>query len=67
MLLEAMVAVVSLCCVMMFLPGSTETQRRPNQIYAQGLGRFAQTLGIPKEAAISFAALGVHDLCLRHA
>jgi carbon starvation protein len=57
MLLEAMVAVVSLCCVMMFLPGSTELKGSPNQIYAQGLGRFAQTLGIPKEAAISFALL----------
>ncbi len=57
MLLEAMVAVVSLCCVMMFLPGSTELKGTPNQVYAQGLGRFAQTLGIPKEAAISFALL----------
>lgn len=48
---------VSLCCVMMFLPGSPELGGKPNQIYAQGLGRFAQVLGIPKEAAITFALL----------
>jgi carbon starvation protein len=57
MLLEAMVAVISLCCVMMFLPNSTELKGSPNQIYAQGLGRFAQVLGIPAEVAISFALL----------
>ncbi len=57
MLLEAMVAIVSLCCVMSFAPGSTELNGDPNQIYAQGIGNFAQAIGIPREAAITFALL----------
>jgi carbon starvation protein len=57
MLLEAMVATVSLCCVMMFAPDSTELNGSPNQVYAQGLGRFAAVLGVPAEFAITFALL----------
>lgn len=57
MLLEAMVAIVSLCCVMSFAPGSTELKGDPNQIYAQGIGNFARAIGIPREAAITFALL----------
>lgn len=58
MLLEAMVAVVSLCCVMMFLPGSEVlTGGKPNLIYAQGLGQFAQAIGIERQIAITFALL----------
>lgn len=58
MLLEAMVAVVSLCCVMMFLPGSKVLAGgKPNLIYAQGLGQFAQAIGIAPEFAITFALL----------
>jgi carbon starvation protein len=57
MLLEAMVALVSLCCVMSFAPGSTELKGDPNQIYAQGIGNFAGAIGIPREAAITFALL----------
>lgn len=57
MLLEAMVAIVSLCCVMSFAPGSTELKGDPNQIYAQGIGNFASAIGIPREAAITFALL----------
>ncbi len=57
MLLEAMVAVVSLCCVMMFAPGSPELASDPNVIYAQGIGTFAGALSIPREIGISFALL----------
>lgn len=42
MLLEGMVAIVSLCCVMMFAQGAAELQGAPNQIYASGIARFLQ-------------------------
>ncbi len=49
MLLEAMVAVVSLCCVMMFAADSRELKEAPNQIYASGISRFLQVIsGDPK-------------------
>ncbi len=57
MLLEAMVAVVSLCCVMMFAAGSPELGSDPNVVYAQGIGSFAAVIGIPKAIGISFALL----------
>lgn len=58
MLLEAMVAVISLCCVMMFTQGAPEvTGKPPNLIYARGLGNFLQAVGIPMELAVSFALL----------
>ena len=60
MLLEAMVAVVSLCCVMMFAVGSPELggdHPRPNQIYAQGIGRFLQAIHIDRGFGIAFALM----------
>lgn len=58
MLLEAMVAIVSLCCVMMFVPESKVLAGgKPNLIYAQGLGQFAQAIGIDGQIAITFALL----------
>jgi carbon starvation protein len=43
MLLEAMVAIVSLCCVMMFVEGAPElTKKTPNEIYAAGVRRFVE-------------------------
>lgn len=44
MLLEGMVAIVSLCCVMMFAAGSPQLAGAPNQIYASGIERFVQVL-----------------------
>jgi carbon starvation protein len=44
MLMEAMVAIISLCCVMMFAPGSAELKGSPNMIYAQGIGKFMQVI-----------------------
>lgn len=61
MLLEGMVAVVSLCCVMMLeknsplLTGAKGPQ--PNFIYAHGVGRFLDVLGIPPVLGISFALM----------
>ena len=44
MLLEGMVAVVSLCCVMMFAASSPQLREAPNQIYASGISRFLQVI-----------------------
>jgi carbon starvation protein len=58
MLLEGMVAVVSLCCVMMFAEGSAElTGKKPNQIYAAGIGKFLEVIHLPKEVGITFALM----------
>jgi carbon starvation protein len=57
MLLEAMVAIVSLCCVMMFAEGSAELKGTPNQIYARGIGNFCAAFGIPMHWGIAFALM----------
>jgi carbon starvation protein len=55
MLLEAMVAVVSLCCVMVLTAGDARANQPPNFIYALGLGRFLEILGVPTAIGVSFA------------
>jgi carbon starvation protein len=58
MLLEAMVAVVALCCVMILPPpeaGVTDTHA--NYIYAQGIGRFLEVVGIPRAVGVAFAMM----------
>jgi carbon starvation protein len=58
MLLEAMVAIVSLCCVMMFAEGAKELEgEKANMIYAHGIGSFLGVLYIPKMLGISFALM----------
>ncbi len=58
MLLEAMVAVVSLCCVMMLSRESIAgLEGKPNFIYAQGIGSFLAVIGIPASLGISFGLL----------
>jgi carbon starvation protein len=58
MLLEALVAVVSLCCVMMLTPGSPLLKNpQPNFIYATGMGSFLEVIGIPATLGISFGLM----------
>lgn len=58
MLLEGMVAIVSLCCVMMFAAGSPElSSGSPNMIYAAGIAKFLQTVGIDPVLGTTFALL----------
>jgi carbon starvation protein len=62
MLLEAMVAVVSLCCVMMFAEGSPQLfadgkAKPPNQIYAVGIGKFLEVVHLPPQVGITFALM----------
>jgi carbon starvation protein len=57
MLLEALVAVVSLSCVMMFAEGSRELAGKPNQVYAQGIGKFLEVTPIPRTIGVTFALM----------
>ena len=57
MLLEAMVAVVSLACVMVLADDSKLTSQPPNFIYALGMGRFLEILGVPATIGVSFALM----------
>lgn len=57
MLLESVVAVISLVCVMMLAAGSSDARLDPNQIYALGIGRFVERFGIDARLAVSFALL----------
>ncbi|MEW6201614.1 MAG: carbon starvation CstA family protein [bacterium] len=57
MLLEAFVAVISLCCVIILAKESALVQKSPNFIYAAGIGRFLETFGVPASFGISFGLL----------
>lgn len=58
MLLEAMVAVVSLCCVMMLAKDSAILKTpQPNFIYANGIGAFLAVLGLPAHLGIAFGLM----------
>jgi carbon starvation protein len=58
MLLEGMVAVISLVCVMMLTQSQGQSLLgKPNFIYAQGLGRFMNAVGIPLSFGIVFGLL----------
>ncbi|MCY2965526.1 MAG: carbon starvation protein A, partial [Planctomycetota bacterium] len=60
MLLEAMVAVVSLCCVMMLRPDSplmSGGEPRPNFLYSRGIGSFLSVVGVPATLGVSFGLM----------
>ena len=57
MLLEGMVAVVSLCCVMMLTREQAATIKEPSFIYAKGLASFLGVLRIPESVALAFGML----------
>jgi carbon starvation protein len=59
MLMEAMVAVVSLCCVMRLAPASPLLSGgpRPNFLYATGIGGFLGVLGVPAAFGVSFGLM----------
>ena len=59
MLMEAMVAVISLSCVMILATNSSVLQGtpKPNLIYGLGIGSFLETFGIPPALAVSFALM----------
>jgi carbon starvation protein len=57
MLLEAMVAVVSIACVMILSRNSQMLSKAPNFIYASGIGSFMHLLGISPEFGITFGLM----------
>ena len=57
MLLEGMVAIVSIACVMIVAQGSDITKMAPNFIYARGIGSFMELIGIPATIGISFGLM----------
>ncbi|MFH1011814.1 MAG: carbon starvation protein A [bacterium] len=58
MLLEGMVAVVSVGCVMMLSASAgSALMGKPNFIYAQGIGSFLKVIGIPVGFGIAFGLL----------
>ncbi len=72
MLLEAMVAIVSLCCVMLLPIGSDLTKASPNFIYANGIGTFMENLGFARTIGVAFALMAFNtfvydtlDVCTR--
>lgn len=70
MLLEAMVAVFSLACVMMLVPGTKAGS--PDVVYAQGMAKFQAVCKIPYQFALGFGLLAFSsfvfdtlDVCTR--
>ena len=57
MLMEAMVAIVSLCCVMMFAANSPQLAGAPNEIYGQGIAQFLAAVHIDHGIGMSFALM----------
>lgn len=60
MLMEAMVAIISLCCVMMLKPSSpliNGGNPQPNFLYAMGIGEFMGMVGIERTFAVSFGLM----------
>ena len=57
MLLEAMVAIVSLSCVMILVEGDPLLKKSPNFLYAGGIGRFLELLHVPIEMGIAFGLM----------
>ena len=72
MLLEALVAAVSLACVMMLALNNPMVKKAPNFIYANGIGEFLGVFGVAKSFGISFGLLAFAtfvydtlDICTR--
>jgi carbon starvation protein len=57
MLMEGMVAIVSLCCVMMLAVDSPLLKKGPNFLYASGIGSFLGVVGIEPKFGISFGLM----------
>lgn len=72
MLLEAMVAIVSLCCVMILPQGHGLLKADPNFIYANGIGTFLETIHVSRALGVAFALMAFNtfvydtlDVCTR--
>ncbi len=57
MLLEGLVAVISLSCVMILVKDNPLINKAPNFIYASGIGKFLELIGINAAFGISFGLM----------
>lgn len=57
MLMEGMVAVISLACVMRLAQSDPLVRKDPNFVYATGIGSFLNVFGVPLSFATSFALM----------
>jgi carbon starvation protein len=57
MLLEGMVAIVSIACVMILSRDSEMISKAPNFIYASGMGSFMELIGVSATFGISFGLM----------
>lgn len=64
MVLEAVVAMIALCTIMMLAPGDALTKAAPAQVYAAGLGKFSALLGINPEVGRVFGLLVISAFML---
>lgn len=64
MALEAVVAMISLCTIMMLSPGDALAGAAPAQIYAAGLGRFSTLIGLDPEVGRIFGLLVISAFML---
>jgi carbon starvation protein len=55
MLMEGVIALLSLSCVMVLAPGTTGAN--PDAVFAMGIGTFLGSLGLPLSFAVSFGML----------
>lgn len=72
MLVEGLVAVISLACLMILLPSDPLAKKAPNFIYASGIGSFLGLIGISPALGISFGLMAFTtfvydtlDICTR--
>jgi carbon starvation protein len=72
MLMESMVAVFSLCCLMVLSPSMLPGRPAPDAVYAGGLGNFMHQVGVPWAFAVGFGLLAFSsfvfdtlDVCTR--
>ena len=57
MLLEGMIAVISIACVMILAKDSQMIAKAPNFIYASGIGKFMELLGVSATFGITFGLM----------
>lgn len=57
MLLESFVAIMALSTLLLLNVGQTQKLQDPNQIFANGIARFLNSLGVNREFAFNFALL----------
>jgi carbon starvation protein len=64
MLLEGVLALISVATVAILAQGSPETRLSPTALFASGLGRFLELIGIPRQLGEGFGLLAISTFLL---